>query len=64
MNITVTELVLFVWASYATIVAFHAHAMLGTAKRFTLHLLDDPEVYASLRKSIQQAQEKHNATHL
>ena len=64
MEITVTELVLFVWASLATVAAFYFHGMVGIAKRFTAHLFDHPELYADIRKSIEQAQENHNATHL
>lgn len=60
MDITITELVLFVWASYATIVAFHAHAMLGTAKRFTTQLFEDPAMYADIRKTIEHLKEKQN----
>lgn len=53
MFITVTELFLIIWALCATIAACYYHALVIIAKRFTARLIDDPELYAELRKAAQ-----------
>ena len=59
MEITVTELFLFVWAVAATFAACVFHTQVMIAKRFTVHLFDNPELYADIRKSINQARENY-----
>jgi beta-lactamase regulating signal transducer with metallopeptidase domain len=59
MEITVTELFLFVWAVAATFAACVFHTQVMIAKRFTVHLFDNPELYADIRKSINQAKENY-----
>lgn len=60
MEITVTEFFLFVWALFATIAAFYFHDMVLTAKRFTVHLLDDPQLYKEIAAKINAHKEQQN----
>lgn len=60
MDITVTEAFLLVWATFATFAAAMFHQQVQLAKRFTVHLIDDPDLYADLRKSIRNVKERHN----
>lgn len=64
MEITVTEFFLFVWASFATIAAFYFHEMVMIAKRFTVHLLDDPQLYKDITTKINAHKERHNGNSL
>jgi len=64
MEITVTDFFLIVWATYATISAFYYHSLVAVARRFTAHLIDDPEMYAQLRKTIQTHQEQNHGNSL
>lgn len=64
MEITVTELLLFIWAAFATIAAFYFHDMVLTAKRFTVHLLDDPQLYKDITTKINAHKEKQNGNSL
>ncbi len=64
MEITVTEFFLFVWALFATIAAFYFHDMVLTAKRFTVHLLDDPQLYKEITAKLNAHKEQHNGNSL
>ena len=64
MEITITEAALFVWASFATIAAFYFHNMVMIAKRFTVHLLDDPQLYKEITAKINAHKEQHNGNSL
>ncbi len=64
MEITITEAALFVWASFATIAAFYFHNMVMIAKRFTVHLLDDPQLYQDITTQLKTHREKHNGNSL
>jgi beta-lactamase regulating signal transducer with metallopeptidase domain len=64
MEITVTDFFLIVWAVAATFAACVFHTQVMIAKRFTVHLFDNPELYADIRKSINQAKENHHEQHL
>lgn len=57
MELTVTEFFLVIWSVAATILACVYHTQVMIAKRFTVHLFDNPELYADIRKSINQAKE-------
>jgi hypothetical protein len=52
MEITMTELVLFVWAALATGYALKFHADHITSKRFAIAMLENPEMYAEISKSL------------
>lgn len=64
MDITITEGFLLLWALFATFAAAVFQHQIYIAKRFTFHLIDDPQLYADLRRSIQSAKEKHNGSRL
>lgn len=64
MEITVTDFFLIVWATYATISAFYYHYVIGIARRFTARLINDPDMYADIRKTIQTYQEKNHGNNL
>ena len=64
MEITVTEFFLFVWAMFATFAALYFHDMVQSAKRFTMHLLDDPKLYQDITSQLNAYKEKHNGNSL
>lgn len=64
MEITITEFFLFVWALFATIAAFYFHDMVMIAKRFTVHLLEDPDLYKDVTAKLNAHKEQQNGNSL
>lgn len=56
MEITVTEFFLFIWAMFATLAAAYFHELLQVAKRFTVHLLEDPDLYKEVTTKLKEKQ--------
>lgn len=52
MEITMTELFLFVWATLATGYALKYQAEFRAARRFAIALIDNPKMYSEITKSI------------
>ena len=58
MEITMTELVLFCWAVLATGYAFKCHGDHLAAKRFAMAMLESPEMYADISKTLTEYKRK------
>lgn len=59
MGITVTEFVLFMWATVATVFAFLLQAQIATNKKFIMALVENQEFYDDLARHVRRAKEKH-----
>ena len=64
MEFTITELFLFAWALFATLAAGYFHEMVQISKRFTLSLLDNPDLYKDITAKLNAHREKHNGNRI